>query len=446
MLNHDLALALPARILALAEAAGLEEILAPCAACFNRLASARAALEADPAKRQEIVELIELPYSGRVRVLNILEVLERYRDRIEAKTVNAFRYKVACYYGCLLVRPPEVVKFDRPENPQSMDRLLATSAPSPSTGPSRPNAAARHSPSPAPISWRSWVAASSPTRPGARRGHRGGLPDVPVQPGHAPARDRRSCSRNSDIPVLYVTQAIGLALGIDAKQLGLQRHLVPVELPEPELEVAATMTTKTTTEGERYVTNRRLYLPLRRKYRRTVDCQEVAARCKRMPGVVHSVDYKYMCSDPGQNMIKEAIREQKLTGVVVAACSPRMHEPTFRRAVSEAGLNPYLCEMANLREHCSWVHEKGDGTTDKAIDLVVSLVEKVKRNKPLLPIKVPVTKTALVMGGGIAGIQAALDIANAGHKVILVERRPPSAATWRSSPRPSRRWTAPSAS
>ncbi len=156
----------------------------------------------------------------------------------------------------------------------------------------------------------------------------------------------------------------------------------------------------------------------------TVDCARVAESCKSVPGVVHSVDYKYMCSDPGQNLIREAIIEKKLTGVVVAACSPRMHEPTFRRVCNETGLNPYLCEMANLREHCSWVHEKSDVTTDKAIDLVRMLVEKVKRNKPLYPIKVPVTKTALVLGGGIAGIQAALDIANAGHKVIMVERDP----------------------
>jgi heterodisulfide reductase subunit A len=156
----------------------------------------------------------------------------------------------------------------------------------------------------------------------------------------------------------------------------------------------------------------------------TVDCAKVAQECAKLPGVAHSVDYKYMCSDPGQTLIREAIQEKKLTGVVVAACSPRMHEPTFRRVTQESGLNPYMCEMANLREHCSWVHEKGDVTTEKAYDLVRILVEKVKRNKPLYPIKVPVTKTALVLGGGIAGIQAALDIANAGHKVIMVEREP----------------------
>ena len=156
----------------------------------------------------------------------------------------------------------------------------------------------------------------------------------------------------------------------------------------------------------------------------TVDCAQVAERSRSLPGVVHSVDYKYMCSDPGQTLIKDAIRDQGLTGVVVAACSPRMHEPTFRNAVAEAGLNPYLCEMANLREHCSWVHAKGEATTDKAADLVRVMVEKVRHNAPLEPIRVPVTKRALVLGGGIAGIQAALDIANTGHKVVLVEKSP----------------------
>lgn len=156
----------------------------------------------------------------------------------------------------------------------------------------------------------------------------------------------------------------------------------------------------------------------------TVDCARVAETAGNYEGVAYSVDYKYMCSDPGQTLIKQAIREKNLTGVVVAACSPRMHEPTFRRACSEAGLNPFLCEMANLREHCSWVHEKTEATTEKATDLVRMLVEKVKHNHALSSIKVPVTRTALVIGGGIAGIQASLDIANTGHQVVLIERDP----------------------
>jgi heterodisulfide reductase subunit A2 len=156
----------------------------------------------------------------------------------------------------------------------------------------------------------------------------------------------------------------------------------------------------------------------------TVDCAKVAETAGNYDGVAFSVDYKYMCSDPGQNLIKSAIKEKGLTGVVVASCSPRMHEPTFRKACAEAGLNPFMCEMANLREHCSWVHEKGEATTEKAIDLVRILVEKVKYNHSLNEIKVPVTKTALVIGGGIAGIQASLDIANTGHKVIMIEKDP----------------------
>ena len=156
----------------------------------------------------------------------------------------------------------------------------------------------------------------------------------------------------------------------------------------------------------------------------TVDCARVAETSGKLDGVAYSVDYKYMCSDPGQSLIKSAIKEKGLTGVVVAACSPRMHEPTFRKACAEAGLNPYMCEMANLREHVSWVHEKGEATTEKAIDLVRILVEKVKYNQSLNAIKVPVTKRELVIGGVIAGIQASLDIANTGHKVILIEKDP----------------------
>jgi len=156
----------------------------------------------------------------------------------------------------------------------------------------------------------------------------------------------------------------------------------------------------------------------------TVDVVNVADEIAKIPGVVHSVDYKYMCSDPGQTLIIEAIKEHKLTGVIVGACSPRMHEGTFRKALEVAGLNPYMCEMANLREHCSWVHEKSQKTTNKAYDLVKMLVEKVKHNESLHSIKVPVTKTALVIGGGVAGIQASLDIANAGHNVFLIEREP----------------------
>jgi heterodisulfide reductase subunit A len=156
----------------------------------------------------------------------------------------------------------------------------------------------------------------------------------------------------------------------------------------------------------------------------TVDCEKVAQAALQWEGVAFATDYKYMCSEPGQAKVKEAIRKKGLDGVVVAACSPHMHEPTFRKACALTGLNPFLCEMANIREHCSWVHKKSNETTKKAIDLVRVMVEKVKYSQPLQAIKVPITKKVLVIGGGIAGIQASLDIANAGQQVILVERDP----------------------
>ncbi len=157
---------------------------------------------------------------------------------------------------------------------------------------------------------------------------------------------------------------------------------------------------------------------------RTVDCARVAEALSEIPGVAHSQDYKYMCSDPGQNLIKQAIAEKKLDGVVVAACSPHMHEKTFRRAVASMGLNPYLCEMANIREQCSWIHEDREAATAKAIDLGKMLIEKIKQNLPLQTIRIPIERRALVIGGGIAGIQAALDIADGGREVILVEKEP----------------------
>ncbi len=157
---------------------------------------------------------------------------------------------------------------------------------------------------------------------------------------------------------------------------------------------------------------------------RAVDCPKLSQEAAKWPGVVHAEDYRYLCSDPGQNLIKEAIEEHGLTGVVIAACSPKMHETTFRRAVASVGLNPYLCECANIREQCSWVHEDKEVATPKALDLTRMMVEKVKFNHPLEPIRVPVTKRALVIGAGIAGIQAALDIADGGREVLLVERSP----------------------
>jgi len=155
----------------------------------------------------------------------------------------------------------------------------------------------------------------------------------------------------------------------------------------------------------------------------TVDTAKVSEFAKTLSDVVAVVQNKYTCADPGQNEIQKAIKEHKLNRVVIASCTPKIHEPTFRHCLEEAGLNPYLMEMANIREHVSWVHQNDkDGATLKAIDLVASAVARARVLEPQKEAVVPVTKAALVVGGGVAGIQAALDMADSGHKVYLVER------------------------
>ena len=156
----------------------------------------------------------------------------------------------------------------------------------------------------------------------------------------------------------------------------------------------------------------------------TIDVEELAKYAAALPNVVVSRDYRYVCSDPGQDLIKNDIKELKLNRVVVASCSPRMHEHTFRKACLAAGLNPYLYEHVNIREHCSWVHADKKEATEKAKDLVRAAVQCVGYHQPLEIKEIPVNPNTLVVGGGIAGIEAALKIANSGRKVYLVEKEP----------------------
>ena len=156
----------------------------------------------------------------------------------------------------------------------------------------------------------------------------------------------------------------------------------------------------------------------------TVDVKAVAEALGREPSVALSVEYQYMCSEAGQNMIKDAIREYGLTGIVVCSCSPRMHEATFRKTATAAVLNPYMVEIANIREQCSWIHKNIEEATEKAIILGRTAIAKVLLNAPLTAGESPVVKRALVIGGGIAGIQTALDIAEAGYEVDIVEKNP----------------------
>jgi len=159
----------------------------------------------------------------------------------------------------------------------------------------------------------------------------------------------------------------------------------------------------------------------------TVDVEDVAkwaAEQLKHRGVVIARDYKFMCSSLGQELIEKDIKELGLTRVVVAACSPHLHELTFRTACKNAGLNPYLCELVSIREQCSWVHTNRTAATEKSKAIIAGGVERVIWHEPLTPLKVPIHPATLVVGGGIAGIQAALEIADAGYPVYLVEREP----------------------
>jgi heterodisulfide reductase subunit A len=156
-----------------------------------------------------------------------------------------------------------------------------------------------------------------------------------------------------------------------------------------------------------------------------VDTEEVRRAAEELRNVVVSVRNRYTCADPGQEEIRKHIREHRLNRVVVASCSPRLHEPTFRQCVAEAGVNPYLLEMANIREQCSWVHyDNREQATLKAKDTVKMAVARGRHLQPGVETEIPVTDAALVIGGGVAGIQAALDLADAGHMVYLVEKQP----------------------
>ena len=154
------------------------------------------------------------------------------------------------------------------------------------------------------------------------------------------------------------------------------------------------------------------------------DTEEIRTFADTLPDVIVSIRNKYTCSDPGQQEIQRTIFENRLNRVVVASCSPSSYEPIFRQCIQGAGLNPYLLEMANIREHCSWVTKDREKATDKAKDIVKVAVSRARWLYPQDEEEIPVTDAALVIGGGVAGMQAALDLADAGHQVYLVEKKP----------------------
>ncbi len=156
-----------------------------------------------------------------------------------------------------------------------------------------------------------------------------------------------------------------------------------------------------------------------------VDCEAVRAFAEKLPGVTVARSYLFMCSDPGQEIIKKDIQDGLVDRVVVAACTPRTHEPIFRKALEAAGLNKYLLEMANIRDQDSWVHPHDkEGATEKAKQLVAAAVAKARLLEPLEDLEVGVERSAMVIGGGVAGMFASLELANMGYKVYLVEKQP----------------------
>ncbi len=236
-LNKELSLALPARILAQAEKAGFEEILVPCAACYNRLMVTAHEMKAQPALGQRVKEIIDMPVSGKVRILNVIQLIEKYLlDKLELKMHKPFDYRAACYYGCLLVRPSNILQFDRPEDPETMDKVIRKIG--------------GH-----PVEWEFKVeccgAGMSVSRTDLVAKLSGKVVENAVYRGaeviivacpmcHSNLDMRRPdinkyLEKKTDIPVLYITQAMGLAVGISEKELGLHRHFVPVRLQEKGL-------------------------------------------------------------------------------------------------------------------------------------------------------------------------------------------------------------------
>ena len=250
VLDHRLSLALPAKILAQAEAAGLTEVLAPCAACYNRLTSARAALEADPVAAADVAAIIEMPVTGRVKVVNVLEVLDRFQAVIQEKTVAPFVRKVACYYGCLLVRPPKVVAFDRAENPLSMDRMMTaagaeavewnfkTECCGAAFSGTRTDLVARMSGRIVADAVRHGAEAIVVACPMCQSNLDMRRPEINAYlDARQGAEAQGQSGQEHMVPVIFITPAIGLALGLSPTALGLQRHMVPALALQPSATV-----------------------------------------------------------------------------------------------------------------------------------------------------------------------------------------------------------------
>lgn len=230
-MNEELSLSLPARILALAEAQGIKEVVVPCAACYNRLMVTQHELK-DNKKRERVTDIIQMPYSGELKIINVLQMLETYAvDKIQAKVTKPFAHKVACYYGCLLIRPHKILQFDRVEDPQSMDAMIKLIGGTPIDWAFKTECCGAGFS----VSRTDLVAKLSGNilQDAADRSAEAVIVACPMCQSNLDMRRgaiNETLSKPSDIPVLFITQAIGLALGISPKELGLERHFVTVKL------------------------------------------------------------------------------------------------------------------------------------------------------------------------------------------------------------------------
>ena len=230
-MNEELSLSLPARILALAEAQGLKEVVVPCAACYNRLMVTQHELK-DNNKRERVTDIIKMPYSGDLKIINVLQMLETYAmDKIQEKVTKPFAHKVACYYGCLLIRPHKILQFDRVEDPQSMDAMVKLIGGTPISWAFKTECCGAG----LSVSRTDLVGKLSGNilKDAAERDAKAIIVACPMSQSNLDMRRgsiNETLSNPSDIPVIFITQAIGLALGLSPKELGLERHFVNVKL------------------------------------------------------------------------------------------------------------------------------------------------------------------------------------------------------------------------
>jgi len=417
---------LSARNLSLAGAKGGGDLVAPCSACYLVLRKTQDYVAKYPEIRKRVESSLwaaKLPMMDGVKTRHPLEVL--YNDigakQIKAKTVA----QVEGRSGDLLLRLPgdrPYYEVDKPVRQTRMEELLEA-ARNPH-GRLRPEdqvlrrLADRHD------SRGRRAPELHPAEGGGAQGRQGAGDHLPLCQFNLDAYQseiRKREHESIEMPILYFTQVFGWALGGDFRALGCsaasregpwsnngsprRRRSQPMSKLNGDIRIGVYVCHCAPTSG-------------------TVDVMEVAKSAADLPRVAVSREYKYMCSDPGQELIQKDIRENGINRIVVASCSPLLHEHTFRVATEKAGINPYFVQMVNIREHDSWVHQDKAAATEKATDLIRAAVLRVASTSPWKKGRCSSIPTFMIVGGGIAGIHAALTLANAGKKVYLVERDP----------------------